>query len=50
MPQAHEEAEPSFEHTPAEAIPELVAQGADVRVMPGKPSGVREPETGTTPV
>ncbi|WP_307700417.1 pirin family protein [Variovorax paradoxus] len=43
LPQAHEEAEPSFEHTPASAIPELVEQGAAVRVLVGEAFGRRSP-------
>jgi redox-sensitive bicupin YhaK (pirin superfamily) len=43
LPQAHEEAEPSFEHTPASAIPELVEQGAAVRVLVGEAFGVGSP-------
>lgn len=43
LPQAHEEVEPSFEHTPAGAIPELAEQGALVRVLVGEAFGVRSP-------
>jgi redox-sensitive bicupin YhaK (pirin superfamily) len=43
LPQAHEEVEPSFEHTPASAIPELVEQGAQVRVLVGEAFGKRSP-------
>ncbi len=43
LPQAHEEVEPSFEHTPASAIPELVEQGAQVRVLVGEAFGERSP-------
>jgi redox-sensitive bicupin YhaK (pirin superfamily) len=43
LPQAHEEAEPSFEHTPASAIPELEEQGAQVRVLVGEAFGARSP-------
>jgi redox-sensitive bicupin YhaK (pirin superfamily) len=43
LPQAHEETEPSFEHTPASAIPELVEQGVAVRVLVGEAFGARSP-------
>ena len=43
LPQAHEEVEPSFEHTPASAIPELAEQGAKVRVLVGEAFGKRSP-------
>ena len=43
LPQAHEEIEPSFEHTPADAIPELTQQGAAVRVLVGEAFGARSP-------
>jgi redox-sensitive bicupin YhaK (pirin superfamily) len=43
LPQAHEEIEPSFEHTPADAIPELKEQDAGVRVLVGEAFGARSP-------
>lgn len=43
LPGAHEEAAPSFEHTPADAIPECVEQGVDVRVLVGEAFGQRSP-------
>jgi redox-sensitive bicupin YhaK (pirin superfamily) len=43
LPQAHEEVEPSFEHTPASAIPELAVQGAVVRVLVGEAFGACSP-------
>ncbi len=43
LPQAHEEVEPSFEHTPSDAIPELVVQGVAVRVLVGEAFGKRSP-------
>ncbi|HWT21559.1 MAG TPA: pirin family protein, partial [Variovorax sp.] len=43
LPQAHEETEPSFEHTPASAIPEVVEQGVAVRVLVGEAFGARSP-------
>ena len=43
LPQAHEEDEPSFAHTPASAIPEVVVDGAKVRVLIGEAFGVRSP-------
>ncbi|MGJ3700394.1 pirin family protein [Variovorax sp. AFSI2.2] len=43
LPQAHEETDPSFEHTPASDIPELVEQGVAVRVLVGEAFGKRSP-------
>jgi len=43
LPLAHEEAEPSFSHTPAQAIPEHVAAGATVRVLIGSAFGMKSP-------
>jgi redox-sensitive bicupin YhaK (pirin superfamily) len=43
LPQAHEEVEPSFSHTPAEQIPALEVQGVAVRVLVGEAFGVRSP-------
>ncbi|SEA13937.1 pirin family protein [Variovorax sp. YR216] len=43
LPQAHEEAEPSFTHTAAEDIPALDVQGVPVRVLVGEAFGVRSP-------
>jgi len=43
LPREHEEAEPSFEHTPAAAIPELHVGGAKVRVLVGEAFGRRSP-------
>lgn len=43
LPQAFEEIEPSFEHTPADAIPEAVVQGVPVRVLIGEAFGLRSP-------
>ena len=43
LPLAHEEAEPRFSHTPAEAIPALREQGALVRVLIGEAFGARSP-------
>jgi len=43
LPLAHEEAEPSFSHTPAEAIPECTVDDARVRVLVGEAFGVRSP-------
>ena len=43
LPAEHEEAEPRFEHTPAAAIPELRANGVDVRVLVGSAFGVHSP-------
>lgn len=43
LPQAMEEVEPSFEHTPASSIPSLVQDGANVRVLVGEAFGQRSP-------
>lgn len=43
LPQAHEEVEASFVHTPADAIPELIVQGSRVRVLVGAAFGQVSP-------
>jgi hypothetical protein len=43
LPQAHEEAEPAFVHTPAAALPEWTAPGIRVRVLIGTAFGLRSP-------
>lgn len=43
LPQALEEAEPSFTHTPAAAIPAVVVGQASVRVLIGEAFGQRSP-------
>ena len=43
LPLAHEDAEPSFSHTPAEAIPECRVGDARVRVLVGEAFGARSP-------
>ena len=43
LPQAFEEAEPSFVHTPAAAIPAWTEGGADVRLLIGEAFGRRSP-------
>ncbi|MTW13655.1 pirin family protein [Pseudoduganella eburnea] len=43
LPQAHEEDEPSFSHTPAAAIPEMEVDGARVRVLIGSAFGHTSP-------
>ncbi|MDR7378391.1 redox-sensitive bicupin YhaK (pirin superfamily) [Rhodoferax ferrireducens] len=43
LPQAYEEVEPSFTHTPAAAIPELTVGDADVRVLIGQAWGQTSP-------
>lgn len=43
LPREAEEAEPSFEHTPATAIPELQVGDATVRVLVGEAFGQRSP-------
>jgi redox-sensitive bicupin YhaK (pirin superfamily) len=43
LPLAHEEAEPAFSHTAADAIPEVKVGGATVRVLVGEAFGERSP-------
>jgi redox-sensitive bicupin YhaK (pirin superfamily) len=43
LPLAHEEAEPSFSHTPASAIPEGRIEDAQVRVLVGQAFGMTSP-------
>jgi redox-sensitive bicupin YhaK (pirin superfamily) len=43
LPLAHEEDEPSFVHTPADAIPEASVDGARVRVLVGSAFGATSP-------
>ena len=43
LPQAYEEVDPSFAHTPAEAIPSVEVHGVPVRVLVGEAFGVRSP-------
>jgi hypothetical protein len=43
LPLAHEEVEPSFSHTPADAIPECSVGDARVRVLVGEAFGARSP-------
>lgn len=43
LPAEHEEAAPSFEHTPADAIPQVDMEGATVRVLVGSAFGASSP-------
>lgn len=43
LPTAHEEVEPSFAHTPAGDIPEMVTSHANIRVLIGEFDGRRSP-------
>ncbi len=43
LPQAHEEAEPCFSHTPAAAIPEFAVGGAQIRLLIGSVPGHASP-------
>lgn len=43
LPLAHEESEPSFQHHPAESLPELDETGLRLRVLAGSAYGVRAP-------
>lgn len=43
LPAAHEETEPSFAHTPAEAIPAIDIDGGHVRVLIGSAFGATSP-------
>jgi redox-sensitive bicupin YhaK (pirin superfamily) len=49
LPLAHEEADPSFSHTPADAIPECSVGDARVRVLVGEAFGVRSPVPALSP-
>jgi redox-sensitive bicupin YhaK (pirin superfamily) len=49
LPLAHEEAEPSFSHTPADAIPEVSVGDARVRVLVGEAFGSRSPVPALSP-
>ncbi|HEX2547247.1 MAG TPA: pirin family protein [Ramlibacter sp.] len=49
LPLAHEEAEPAFSHTPADAIPEVSVQDARVRVLVGEAFGARSPVPALSP-
>jgi redox-sensitive bicupin YhaK (pirin superfamily) len=49
LPLAHEEAEPAFVHTPADAIPQLRAGDAQVRVLVGEAFGARSPVAALSP-
>lgn len=43
LPDEHEQCEPAFDHYPADAIPEYVAQGVHARVMIGEAHGEISP-------
>ncbi|GAM02502.1 pirin family protein [Sphingomonas parapaucimobilis] len=45
LPEAQEEIDPSFEHVPAEALPEIEGQGATARIIMGELWGQRAPTT-----
>lgn len=49
LPEADEATEPSFEHTPAAAIPELEVGGAVVRVLVGTAFGLTSPVATRSP-
>jgi redox-sensitive bicupin YhaK (pirin superfamily) len=49
LPLEHEEAEPSFSHTPADAIPECSVGDARVRVLVGEAFGARSPVPALSP-
>jgi redox-sensitive bicupin YhaK (pirin superfamily) len=49
LPLAHEEAEPAFSHTPADAIPQVGVDGAQVRVLVGEAFGVASPVPALSP-
>jgi redox-sensitive bicupin YhaK (pirin superfamily) len=49
LPLEHEEAEPSFSHTPAAAIPECSVGDARVRVLVGEAFGLRSPVPALSP-
>jgi redox-sensitive bicupin YhaK (pirin superfamily) len=49
LPLAQEEVEPSFSHTPADAIPEVTVGDARVRVLVGEAFGLRSPVPALSP-
>lgn len=49
LPREAEQAEPSFQHVPAQAIPERVVDGATVRVLVGEAFGVSSPVRAASP-
>ena len=49
LPLSHEETEPSFSHTPANAIPEVSVGDARVRVLVGEAFGARSPVPALSP-
>jgi redox-sensitive bicupin YhaK (pirin superfamily) len=49
LPLEHEEAEPTFSHTPAEAIPECSVGEGRVRVLVGEAFGARSPVRALSP-
>lgn len=49
LPLEHEEAEPAFSHTPADAIPECSVDDARVRVLVGEAFGQRSPVPALSP-
>ena len=50
LPEAHEEAPPSFVHTPADAIPSVRVGDATVRVLIGEAFGERSPVQALSPM
>ena len=49
LPLQHEEAQPAFSHTPADAIPESSVDDARVRVLVGEAFGVKSPVPSLSP-
>ncbi len=49
LPEEKEEIEPSFEHTPADQIPETTVDGVPARVMMGSAYGITSPVTCHSP-
>ncbi len=49
LPQALEDSEPSFAHTPAEALAPFLAQDAEVRLLVGEAFGRRSPVKSASP-
>lgn len=50
LPREHEEAEPAFVHTPADAIPQVELPGATVRVLIGEAFGQTSPVATLSPM
>jgi redox-sensitive bicupin YhaK (pirin superfamily) len=50
LPRAHEEAEPSFRHHPADTLPTLREDGVRIRLLAGRAFGARAPVEALSPL